>query len=200
MTRAPIFSYRLFAPVAALLAALPACSNYKETGGDLSADTEIVRDSQDAVAAFRNRDPSLKHFFDTAYAYAIYPVVAKGAIGIGGAHGNGVVYQDGKVIGSTEVTQGTIGAQLGGQSFSELIFFQNERALEHFKSGHLAFAANASAIAAESGAGASSDFTEGVAVFTLPRGGLMFEAAIGGQGFTFVPKPERHWNPARVNP
>ena len=98
--------------------------------------------AREAIAEFKKHDPSLKSFFDKAYAYAVYPAVGKGGIGIGGAHGSGIVYQHGHVIGHTSLTQVTIGWQLGGESYREVIFFENQKAFNTFKSGSLKFSAN----------------------------------------------------------
>jgi hypothetical protein len=168
-----------------------ACSTYKEAkGGAPSGQTTLEDDARAAMRRFEERDPTLRRFFDHAYAMAVFPVVAKGAAGIGAAHGHGVVFKDGRAIATTELTQGTIGVQLGGQTYSQIVFFENEASFGVFKAGRLKFQAQASAVATESGAAASSDFAEGVAVFVMPRAGLMFEAAIGGQQFTYVPLTE----------
>ncbi|MBI1422939.1 MAG: hypothetical protein GC149_05675 [Gammaproteobacteria bacterium] len=143
--------------------------------------------AKEAIAEFRKHDPSMKSFFDKAYAYAVYPAVGKGGIGIGGAYGSGVVYRQGRMIGFTRLTQVTIGWQLGGESYREIIFFENEKAFNSFKSGNLKFSAQASAVAATSGAAAKTSYADNMAVFTLIRGGLMYEASVGGQSFSFDP-------------
>jgi len=142
------------------------------------------------IVAFKNHDPSMQQLFDTAYGYAVFPTVTKGAVGIGGAHGRGEVYEQQQMVGYCDVTQGTIGLQLGGQSFSQVIYFEDEWALSTFKAGDLALAAQASAVAAASGAAAAADYERGVLVFAMTKGGLMFEASIGGQNFRFVPRAE----------
>lgn len=142
---------------------------------------------QQTIAAFKKKDPGIKSFFNEAYGYAVFPSVIKGAIGIGGAHGKGQVFREGKMIGRASLSQGSIGFQLGGQSYSEIVFFQNEAAFDRFKSGNLKFAAQASAIAVTAGAAANVAYENGVAVFTLGKKGLMFEASIGGQQFSFKP-------------
>lgn len=145
------------------------------------------RESRQAVAEFMKHDPSLKRFFDNAYAYAVFPTVGKGAVGIGGAHGTGVVYRHGKKIGLTSMTQLSIGWQLGGESYREIIFFKNAGAFNTFKSGSMKFSAQASAVAATAGAAAKTSYANNVAVFTMIRGGLMFEASVGGQSFSYEP-------------
>ena len=127
----------------------------------------------------------LKPYFKEAAGFAVFPNIAKAGLGIGGARGNGEVFEDGKVIGSTTVTQLSFGFQLGGQAFSQIIFFQNKRDLDRFTDGNFEFGASASAALITEGANASVDYTKGVAVMTFSKGGLMYEASIGGQKFTF---------------
>jgi lipid-binding SYLF domain-containing protein len=141
-----------------------------------------------AVSTFKTSDPSMEKFFDASAGYAVFPGVTKGAIGVGAAHGDGEVIVHGAVIGTTSLTQVTVGAQLGGQQYSEIIFFDSKDALESFKGGHFTMAAQVSAVAAAEGASANAKYSQGVAVFTVAKGGLMYEASIGGQKFSFHPK------------
>ena len=127
----------------------------------------------------------LKPYFKEAAGFAVFPNIAKAGLGIGGARGNGEVFEDGKVIGFTTVTQLSFGFQLGGQAFSQIIFFQNKRDIDRFTHGNFEFGASASAALITEGANASVDYTNGVAVMTFSKGGLMYEASIGGQKFTF---------------
>jgi lipid-binding SYLF domain-containing protein len=155
-----------------------------------SADTQKA-DSQEVaqtIANFKNKDPSMKVFFQKAYGYAVFPTVGKGGIGIGGAYGKGEVYEQGRMIGTTSVTQVTIGLQLGGQAYSEIIFFKDKAMLNQFKTGKFEFSAQASAVAVTAGASADADYNNGVAIFTLAKGGLMYEASVGGQKFSFTSK------------
>ncbi len=152
--------------------------------------------------------PVAKPYFDNAYGYAVFPTIGKGGVGIGGAHGKGQVYRGGKVTGKTSVTQLTIGLQLGGQAFSQIIFFQDKRAYDEFTSGKFEFGAQATAVAITAGAtaqagtggaGASATagrgdagkqetgYKGGMAIFTYVKGGLMYEASLGGQKFNFKP-------------
>lgn len=149
-----------------------------------SADTQKA---QEAVDAFLEKDPTMEVYFEQAYGFAIFPGVGKGGFGIGGAHGKGQVYEQGKLIGTARLTQITIGFQLGGQKFREVIFFKNKAAIDEFKQGNFKFSAQASAVAVTAGAGAKADYNDDVAVFTLTKGGLMYEASIGGQKFSFKP-------------
>ena len=127
---------------------------------------------------------SLKPYFKKARGYAVFPNVGKGAFGIGVASGEGEVFEKGKVIGSTKLTQVSIGFQLGGQAFSQIIFFKDKKSLERFTEGNFVFGASASA-ALIAGANASADYNDGVAVLTFSKGGLMYEASIGGQKFSY---------------
>ena len=127
----------------------------------------------------------LKPYFKEAAGFAVFPNIVKAGLGVGGARGSGEVFEDGKVIGSTTVTQLSFGFQLGGKAFSQIIFFQNKRDLDRFTDGNFEFGASASAALITEGANASLDYTNGVAVMTFSKGGLMYEASIGGQKFTF---------------
>jgi lipid-binding SYLF domain-containing protein len=130
----------------------------------------------------------MKVFFEKAYGYAVFPTVAKAGMGIGGAYGKGKVYEKGTLIGTSSLTQLTIGFQLGGQAYSEIIFFKDKKALDDFKSGNFELGAQASAVAVTAGASADADYDKGVAIFTQAKGGLMYEASVGGQKFSFKPK------------
>ena len=143
---------------------------------------------KEALADFERTNPKIKPFIDAAHGYAVFPTVGKGAVVIGGAHGTGLVYEKGKLIGSSSLSQATIGLQLGGQAYRELICFQNKQALDRFKGGNFEFDAQASAVAVTAGASIDAAYEHGVAIFTVAKGGLMAEASIGGQKFTFDPK------------
>lgn len=146
---------------------------------------EIQRDVAVALDDFREADPGIQSWLRSSYGYAVFPSVGKGAVGVGGAYGQGMVYENGLPIGTTALTQASIGFQLGGQAYRELIFFEDKAALEKFTSGRFEFAANASAVAVEAGASAAASFYDGMAIFTITKGGLMFEASIGGQKFSY---------------
>ncbi len=146
-------------------------------------------------------------FFDECYGYAVFPTIGKGGMVVGGAHGTGQVYVKGAHVGDTSMTQLTIGFQLGGQAFSQIIFFEDERAFTEFTSGNFEFSAQATAIAitasataaatttgTTAGAGSNKETTtsigeyyKGMAIFTVAKGGLMYEATVGGQKFTYKP-------------
>jgi len=148
---------------------------------------QLTASAEDAIQTAKKADPGLQKFFDTAAGYAVFPSVGKGAIGVGGAYGRGTVYEAGKPVGYATLTQASIGLALGGQKYTELIFFENKAALDRFKSGSFAFAAQASAVAVKSGVSANAKYSDGVAVFTLGEAGLMYEASVGGQKFAFQP-------------
>lgn len=154
-----------------------------------STDRDAAHDSVGEIDAtikrFKARDPSMQRFFDSAHAYAVWPGVGKGGLVIGGAYGRGAVYEQGKLIGFSSLTQVSVGAQIGGQSYAEIIFFKDKAALENFKRGNFELGAQVSAVAVEEGASANSSYDSGVAVFTLPKAGLMAEATVAGQQFTF---------------
>ena len=161
----------------------------------------------DTIAMFRKAEETGK-FFKTAHGYAVFPRILKAGIGIGGARGDGRVYEKGKVIGDSTMTQLSIGFQLGGEGFAQMIFFENKAALDKFTSGNFEFSAEASAVAltvgasakaGTTGAGAGASVTKekaaavaaynnGMAIFTIVRGGLMYEVSLAGQKYSFKKK------------
>ncbi|MHC4140410.1 MAG: lipid-binding SYLF domain-containing protein [Planctomycetota bacterium] len=149
---------------------------------------DLVTKAEMTVEVFKEVDPGLEVFIDTAKGYAVFPTIGKGGLGVGGAYGKGILFENGKMVGYCDLSQGSIGLQIGGQGYSEIIFFQTDRTLQSFKRGEFAFAAQASGVAVKAGAAAKANYVDGVAVFTKPKGGLMGEASIGGQNFSYVPK------------
>jgi lipid-binding SYLF domain-containing protein len=144
--------------------------------------------SKTALANFKAKDSSLTNFMNRCVGFAVFPDVGKGGFIVGGAHGKGLVYEKGGgVIGKSTMSQASVGAQAGGQSFSELIFFETPTALNNFKNGKFEMSGEISAVAIKEGASAAAKYKDGVAVFTLPKKGLMVEAAIAGQKFKFEP-------------
>lgn len=148
---------------------------------------ELEKDSKEALSQMLEDSPKLEAFKQKAYGYAIFPKVTKAGLGIGGAAGRGIVYKGNNAVGSSKLKQASIGLQAGGQQYSEVIFFENKEAFDRFRSGKLKFDAQASAVAITEGASADMAYSSGVAVFTRIKGGLMYEASIGGQHFTFDP-------------
>ena len=161
----------------------------------------------DTVTVFRNAGQS-GHFFNKSFGYAVFPTIGRGGVGVGGARGNGCVYRQGKLVGRSTMNQLTVGLQLGGQAYSQIVFLQDERAFNEFTSGNFQFGAQVQAVAITAGAGATTstagnsasasggrndaatagEFVRGMAIFTVARGGLMYEASVGGQRFSFSPQ------------
>ena len=141
-----------------------------------------------AIIKAKQKDPAFSKWFDTAYAYAILPRVGKGGIGIGGAHGKGIVIHGDRTVGKTSMSQITIGFQLGGQVYAQYIMFRDKTAFDHFTRGNFEMGAQVSAVAITLGASADANYDGGVAVFTIAEGGLMYEASIGGQKFNYTAK------------
>ena len=141
-----------------------------------------------AIITAKQKDPSLIKWFDGAYAYAVYPSVGKGGIGVGGAHGKGIVIRGDSTIATTSLSQISIGLQLGGQIYAEYIFFRDKTAHDDFARGNYEMGAQASAVAVTAGASADAAYNGGVAVFTIAEGGLMFEASVAGQKFKYEAK------------
>lgn len=152
-----------------------------------SARQDLRQDVQDVVQRVQTQDPSLKNLMDRSSGYAVFPNVGKGGLVVGGAYGRGIVYQNGQMIGYADLTQGTVGAQIGGQAYHEVLVFQDAAALDRFKQGKFALAANVSAVILKAGAADAARFSDGIAVFVDPIAGAMAEASIGGQTFTFQP-------------
>lgn len=175
--------------VGALIAALivAGCATTPRTE---DARRALDLEAQAVLKRLSSSDPTLPAFLERAHAYTVFPSIGKGALGVGGAYGRGVVYERGRVIGYADVTQATLGLQIGGQSYSQILVFQDRETLERFKSGNFTFAANASAVAVKAGAAAATDFQNGTAVFTQSEAGLMAEASVGGQRFTYQPAPQ----------
>ncbi len=150
------------------------------------SEDRIVRESEVSLVRFLEQDPDLQQWIDSAYGYAVFPEITKGGFWIGGGFGHGLVYEQGELIGRATTSQATIGPQIGVQSYSQVIFFRDEPALRTFQRGNFEFSAQATAVAAAAGVGATTSYEAGVAVFILARSGLMAEASIGGQKFTYT--------------
>jgi len=166
------------------VATLAACATAPKTPAaqrDLAASAEVT------LQTMRTKDPGLPALLDAAYAYAVFPSIGKGGVVVGAAYGRGVLYERGKMAGFVELNQGSIGAQLGAQSFSELIVFRSQFDVAKLKAGNFSLGGNASAVALNEGASKAADFQDGVAVFTLPRGGLMAELTVSGQQLNYSP-------------
>ena len=171
----------------------------------LPATAALADDYSDTKKLFENAGAS--DMFKSAYGYALFPTIGKAGFVVGGAYGEGRVYEQGKHIGDTSMTQATVGFQLGGSGFSQVVFFEDKRALDEFTSGNFEFSADASAVALTAAAGASAktsgssagasggqkdattmgEYHKGLATFTITKGGLMYEASVGGQKFSYKP-------------
>jgi len=172
----------------------------------------FAREVQDYSSTIDNfkQSSDVAPFFDSAYGYAVFPTIGKGGLGIGASHGKGQVYVGGKVTGFTSLSDVSIGFQAGGQAYSQVVFFEDERAYKDFTSGNFEFGAEASAIAVQAsveatatsegaaagassggsgGSQASTNYYKGMLVFTIGKGGLMYQAAIKGQKYTYSPLP-----------
>jgi len=152
-----------------------------------SAPAAAKDDAASVIRKFKEKDPGFEKIFADAYGYAIFPTVGKGAFGIGAARGKGDVFERGTLIGKSTLTQLTVGFQLGGQVYSEVIFFKDKTALDDFRRGNFEFNAQASAIAVTARASRDIAYNRGVAIVTMGKGGLMYEASVGGQKFSFKP-------------
>jgi lipid-binding SYLF domain-containing protein len=142
--------------------------------------------ARQTVRLFQKTDPTLQVFFDEAYGYVVFPDVYKGGfLLLGGARGKGFVYEQGRLIGTSSITQINVGPQLGGQAFAEIIFFRTQSDLADFKKGNYELNAQASAVVVTAGVATNSEYSDGVAIFALPKSGLMAEASVGGQKFSF---------------
>jgi len=148
---------------------------------------ELDAEVREATEVFKARIPGIDVYFEDSIGYAVYPRITKGAFWVGGAFGRGQVFRNNQMIGYSSMTQGTLGFSFGGQFFREIIFFQNEAALNRFLADDFVFTAEASAVAARTGAITKTDYRAGMAAFVLTDGGLMVDASLGGQKFDFVP-------------
>jgi lipid-binding SYLF domain-containing protein len=148
----------------------------------------LMKSAQASRQEWNKIDPQFEAFAKKGYGYAFFPEITKGGLLVGGAQGRGVVYEKGQQIGYADLTQMSAGFQAGLQDYSELIVFENQAAMEKFKRNEIDFSANASAVIADKGAAANTQFVDGVAVFVRPIRGAMAEASIGGQQITYLPK------------
>jgi lipid-binding SYLF domain-containing protein len=175
------FAYGLL--ISALgVAFLAACATAPRTVEDRS---DLRLDAESALSKARSENTSFDSIIRRAPGYAVFPTVGKGGLGIGGAYGRGIVYANGTQVGYTDLSQGTVGAQIGGQTYTQILVFESAQALDRFREGNYEFSAQATAVALHSGQGVNARFEEGVAVFTMDESGLMAEAVVGGQKFSY---------------
>ena len=174
----------LFGAIAIAAMFLIGCSTAPKTDSEKA---DLEQTAQTALSRMQEQDPNIDDMIQKGNGYVIFPNAGKGAFVLGGGYGKGVVYDDaGQQIGFADITQLSAGAQIGGQSFSELIVFENQDALNRFKNNQLTFGANASAVIIKKGVGSATDFKDGFVVYIMPKAGAMAEAAVGGQKFTFT--------------
>ncbi len=171
--------------------ALVLCCGFAATGCSTKPSSDrgqqdLLIQADATLDRFRNGDPTIADRMNEARGYAVFPTIGRAGAGVGGAFGRGVVYEMDEVIGFATMTQGSFGFQLGGQTYSELILFDSE-ALRRFQSGSFSLGAQASAVAVTAGAAANARFENGTMVFVLGQRGLMYEATVGGQRFSFAP-------------
>ena len=184
-------TYRVLAAAAALLLALSpawAKDNTKDPKSPTPAEkrAQLKSDVAAAIDRYKKADPGMDRFFTQSAGYVVFPNIDKAGFIVGGGHGAGEVYEKGKLIGTATITMGTVGLQAGAQTFSQVVFFKDEAALDRFKKNKFEFTANASAVAAKAGASTNADYRSGVAVFTRAEEGVMAEAAIGSQKFKYT--------------
>ena len=148
---------------------------------------KLIKEADAAVAEMLKVDPGLREYFDKAAGCAVFPNVGKGGLIIGGASGNGVLYEYGQKIGMASLKELNVGLQAGGEALMEVIFFEKKEDVDDFKEGKFAFDAGASATALKAGISKDMKYKDGVAVFTYTKGGLMADASVGGQKFKFKP-------------
>jgi len=148
---------------------------------------QLTKDVQSAITRMRKTDPSMERFFKDSVGYVVFARVGKFGFIFAGGHGDGEVFEKGAMIGTASITIATVGFQVGAQEFSEIIFFQNQAALDNFKQNRFEFTANISAVIVTAGAGKAANYRDGVAVFALPTAGAMAELALGTQKFSFKP-------------
>jgi len=170
--------------IAAVLAMAACMTAPKSNEGKLA----MKEHADAALAKAEAADSTLTKLARASYGYAVFPSVGKGGLGVGGAYGQGVLYEHGVFVGYCDMTQASIGLQLGGQTYTEIIVFESRKAADYFKSGNFAFDAQATAVALKAGAGANAKYSDGVAIFTMNEGGLMGEASVGGQKFRYQAK------------
>ena len=161
---------------------LVSCATAPTSRADREA---LLAEATSSLQQMQAEDPGLGELVRRGYGYALFPKVTKGGLGVGGAYGRGVVYERGRHVGYSDLSQASVGLQAGGQTFSELLLFEDKDALDRFKAGQFNFAADASAVVMESGASTNVNFVDGVAVVVRPTGGAMVEASIGGQKFAY---------------
>jgi lipid-binding SYLF domain-containing protein len=172
-------------PIVLVLGLVVACATAPKSP---SGRQELMTAANETLTEMTRRDPGLRNVLQQSAGFAVFPSIGKGGLVIGGAHGRGVLYQAGRPIGWVQLSQASLGALAGGQTFSQLIVFRTPQALQDIKDGEFTLSGDVSAVALTAGAAAQARFRHGTAVFILPRGGLMAEVAVSGQKISFTPE------------
>jgi lipid-binding SYLF domain-containing protein len=178
-------TYKLALIVLSALLVIGGCSTAPQKP---EAKAVLSAEVDEAIAAFKTKDPGIERFFNSSYGYAVLPKVFKGAFILGGAHGRGQVFEQGQMVGFCSMSQATLGFSFGGEFFREIIFFRDKLDLDVFKTEEYTFSAQATGVALTTGAAAKADYKAGMAVFIMTDTGLMVDASLGGQKFKYVPK------------
>jgi lipid-binding SYLF domain-containing protein len=168
-----------------VLLVMGACSTVPKT-----AESKAVQSAEviETISIFKAKDPGIERFFDKSYAYAVLPKVLKGGFWVGGAHGQGEVFEGDGMIGYCSMSQATLGFSFGGEYFREILFFRDKEDLDRFKVGDYTLSAQVTGVALNAGAAAKADYESGMAVFVMTDVGLMVDASLGGQKFKYVDK------------
>jgi len=166
--------------------AAPACGGSQKDAKTASA-PERVEGVDDTIAAFKQKDSTIAQLFSSSAGYVVIPSVGKGALIVGGAHGDGEAFEGGAYVGQVSVSEVSVGAQVGGQSYSQVVFFETPVDFKRLKDNSFQFAAEVSAIGVDQGVAKNAKFKDGVATFVIPKQGLMASAAVGGQKLSFTP-------------
>ncbi len=179
-TKQPLFNLKSIFLCSAMLLALMALAQ------NSPKNKRMIADSRNAINVFNKTDPSMKRLFTNSYAYVVFPNVGKGGLGLGGAFGNGIVFINSKAVGTAKLSQVSVGVQVGGQGYREVIFFEHKNNFDEFKENKLKISAQVSAVIAASGASANANYANGILIFAQPKGGLMYEISVGGQTFNYA--------------
>ena len=169
--------------ISILFAALASMPSMALSAWGKDESVELDKEAKVALEELRSAGSSAQKYIDMSVGYVVIPTVGKAGFGIGGARGKGVMYEGGKVTAVVTLTQLSVGFQWGGQAYSEYIFFQTQSVLDDFKRGNYELGAQASAVAVTAGVSADAAFVNGMAILTKAKGGLMYEASVGGQKF-----------------
>lgn len=161
------------------------CISVNSMAQDSESAIELIKKAEAAKEKILAEDPGLSAFFSEAYGYVVLPVIGKGGLLVGGAYGKGILYEQGEPAGMTEMTQVSIGAQIGGLSYSEVIFFKTEEEFRVFTTGRFEVAVQITVVAVTAGVSRTMAYSDGVAIITLPKGGVMADVSAGGQKFSY---------------